>query len=56
MGYTFFCLNIPAVMLIAFTAAFFFNVSVILIIIICALLGAITTLYGMRKERRASGR
>lgn len=41
-----------SVMLIAFTAAFFFNVSVILIIIVCALLGAITTLYGMRKEKK----
>ncbi|SDO06648.1 chromate transporter [Acetanaerobacterium elongatum] len=45
-----------AVMLIAFTAAFFFNVSVILIIIVCALLGAVTTLYTMRKEKRATGR
>lgn len=43
-----------AVMLIAFTAAFFFNVSVMVIILICALLGAVTTLYGMRKGKRAS--
>lgn len=44
-----------AVLLGAFTAAFFFDVNVILIILVCGLLGAADTLYGGQRKRGWSG-
>lgn len=39
------------VMFTAFVAAFFFNVSVIVIIITCGIIGAATTLYALKKGK-----
>ncbi len=40
------------IMITAFVAAYFFNVSVIFIIITCGIIGAATTLYAMKKGKR----